>query len=358
MTISKFTKSVCELYDVKFCNGEHEICFVSNNDETFCEELKISFYHCSFNDLNRLSFYKFFKKYDYIVLHSLFISLKSRFLFYATGLIKKVVWIEWGYDLYLIKPIKKEKIRVRIIDKLFKNNLNAVVCIFKPDIKTFEKQYPKSKAKVFYAPYCGAYLPNDFLHYSSYSRLGETKKTNDTIYIQIGHQATPQIHHICTLRKLLKFKNEKIKLVIPLSYGDKKNAEEVAEFARKNFEDDKLMILTEFLNPDDYFKLLERIDIAIFETNRQIGLDNINRLIFRNTKLFLTKGTVMYDFFCENGVPVQNANSISDMTFHDFTECTYLKSKDKFFEFIDSLTNQDKRIDYWSKIYDELRSDS
>ena len=43
--------------------------------------------------------------------------------------------------------------------------------------------------------------------------------------------------------------------------------------------------LRSFMPKDEYFELLDRIDIAIFQTYRQCGLGNIYQMIFRNVKL-------------------------------------------------------------------------
>ncbi len=94
-------------------------------------------------------------------------------------------------------------------------------------------------------------------------------------------------NHKEVLNSLKHFAEEKIKIFLPLSYGNDndKYATEVAEYAEKLFPG-KIMALKDFMKADEYFELMKRIDIAIFDTQRQCGLGNINRMVCRMFNIY------------------------------------------------------------------------
>ena len=353
----KFLDSIISFYETWFNNGEHEICCFSNENGFLLKaDYSIKIYSFSYDELSKRRFYAFLKKYDYIVLHSAFLDVKSKLLFLANQLLKKTIWIEWGYDLYDCNSNDKKKNISYLIDYYFKSHVSTAICIFEPDIMYFKKVYHRSKSEIFYAPYTGPNIPKEFNFYSEASSLESTNKKNETVYIQIGHQATKQINHINVLKMLSKYKDENIKIVLPLSYGDKDNAITVSKAAIECFGTEKTIILSEMLTKDDYFELTKRIDIAIFDTDRQIGLANINRFIFRNTKLFLTRGSVMYDYFLTRGVPVLAVQDIENMDFSDFKSVVKPVNKELFMSYISTLSNYDWKLDCWMKIYKHLEN--
>ena len=353
MREEKFTQGIAEFYDSHFNNGEHEICYVTKKGSTqINHSLSIKQFEFYSNCFRSKTFYRFIKKYDWIIIHSIFFGTKVKLAFILNKLLKKIIWIEWGFDLY--NSDSKKGFSNRVIDTYFKTHLFEIVCIFEPDINYYRKIFPKSKVKIVYAPYIYSQTPPDLLRYSNESRLKITIKNNDPFYIQVGHQSNKQIDHIKTLTRLLKFKENNIKIVLPLSYGDKNNALRVKKFAMENFKKDKIIVLEDFLPKDDYVKILNRIDIAIFETQRQIGLGNINRLVFKNTKLFLTKDSIMYNYFINNGVPVESADDIDFMSFDDFIKPKQSKNADKFLSFVNRLSDYSWKLQLWQNIFASL----
>ena len=356
MQNEKFTAEISEFYNYYFCNGDHEICYFLLKDESINLDNRIKSFEFIYDKSlkSRMQFLKILKNYDYIVLHSLFLDNGLKMLIKLKKLYRKIVWIEWGYDLYNWIPKGKFKFLTKPLNFFLRNNFNSVVCIFEPDVIYYKNNFPKSMSKVFYAPYCGPFIIDEYKHYSNYSRLNDTNLQNDEVYVQIGHSANTQINHINILHMLSKFKNEKIKLFIPLSYGDKNYAKKVKDVARSLFDEDKLIFLDEFVPIEKYYEITKRIDIAIFDTDRQIALANIQRLIFRNVKIFLTDNSVMYDYFISKGVPIQGISLIDKLTFSEFKKCVKTDNVELFKEFIDSYSNINKRIEPWKNVYNSV----
>ena len=307
MRKEKFTKSISEFYDVYFAEEGHVILYLREDQETMINnnlsiEQKEMIWDNSVKSTMKLL--NTIKNYDCIVLHSLFLDDISKGLFLLNkGVMKKIVWIEWGFDLYSWRGewIGINKFIHEYLNKAFRTKVYAMVGIFPPDCDYYRNEYPKSKTKVFYAPYCSAKVAKELQNYTPHRQLRESRENGQEIYIQVGHNAMESLNHKKVLDSLKHFANEKIKIFLPLSYGNDNDqyAKEVAEYAQKLFPG-KTIVLNDFMKADEYFKLTKRIDIAIFDTKRQCGLGNINRMICRNVKLYMPKESVMYKYFREN----------------------------------------------------------
>lgn len=359
----KFKKSSAGLYNAYFNNGEHEICYLKESDSLSLIEKEYTIPQRELMDRGSFADAKNFisecRNYDYIVIHSYKLSiLTSLFFLLDKSLRKKLVWIEWGFDLYTKKPkLKNVKAYIKYwVNRTIKGKIPHVVGIFPPDCDYYKKQYPKSKANVYYAPYCGAKVDDEFLHYSRDSRLKKTIAENDTVYIQIGHYALNRLNHVEVLKSLEKWKDENIMLFLPLSYGNSAYADEVQKYAEEKFPN-KTIVLRNMMPRDEYFKLIQRIDIGIFNTARQCGLGNIHRMIFRNVKLYMAENSVMYNYFDERGIPVQSCKKLDTQSFDAFVKPVETSEEEKFAEYLRFLSDSEYRISFWKNIYDKLRED-
>lgn len=365
MKNEKFTKSVVMFYDRYFDLVEHEVLYLNySKDSIVSTSTKIKQKEIFMNNTlqSRIKIVQELLKnqYDYIVLHSLLFDIFVKLaLIFTPNTLNKVVWIEWGADLYSWK-IKASNIVSYIknfIEYRLRLNIKNIVCIFPPDIEYFNKRFSKHNQKIYYAKYTGYPIDNEFLNYDKRAVLDIVVKNNEPIYIQIGHNALETLNHIRVLKNLEKFKNENIILFLPLSYGGKKMyVDEVEKYAKKAFPG-KVIVLRDFMPEKEYFNLMKKISIAIFDTERQCGLGNIHRLNFRNVKLFLSKDGVMYDYFQSRGVPVEKCEDIKEMTFADFTKTCENKNKDEFKRYIQELSDINLSVNQWRNIFDSLRTE-
>ena len=289
-----------------------------------------------------------------MVFHSLFLNLFLKIMLaFDKKVLKKMVWIGFGGDLY---PSVEEtaihrihfKLRERITKYIF-----TYVGIFPLDCEYFKEKFPESKAKVYFAPYYGT--PEEYKCYNSSSRLQETLEKGESIYILIGHSAVKTMGHIEVLDYLKKFSDKDIKLLIPLSYGNKEYAEEVEKYAQKILKG-KVICLRTFMEREDYFNLLERVDIAIFNTNRQSALCSVLKMIFQNVKIYMPEGSVMYRYFRSKFVPISKISELSECSYDELVSLPVYENKDMCVEFIKSFGDESLYIDPWKKIYDDLRS--
>ena len=364
MQREKFTAGVVGFYDKYFANGEHEICYLNLerdkpliNEALLIKQREIYLSGNMLKDIRLIGKELHADRYDYIVAHSLLLPVAFK-IYLAThrSALKKLVWIEWGADLYLWKPKTKgikAFVRTKMEQKI-RTKLSDVVCIFPPDCELYKKTFAKSRADVYYAPYCSCVDKLDGKEYVVQSHLEQTKKNEETVYIQVGHSAAPALNHIEALDALKKFADEDIKIFLPLNYGDMEYADRVADHARSLF-GDKAIILREMMSRDEYFALLERIDIAIFNTYRQIALGNIGVMVFRNVKLYMPQESVMYSYFEENGAPICTLESLKDISFDEFSTAVYPADVEAFREYLRAYHSVNEKMRSWEKIYNSLK---
>ena len=366
MIREKFTESISAFYDKFFNNGEHEICYINVDGQKSLinEKISISQKEIYISDISNNSKSDIKKVvtavdgYSYIVLHSLFcegrmlkkIALDQR-------LRSRIVWIEWGYDLYdwKVKVSSLDDRILRYCGRVFRTKCNSVITIFPPDIDYYVKRFPKSTAKVYYAPYCGPDVSLSLKKkFKERNRIKEKRDKGEAIYIQIGNRAYNKLKHIETLEALERFNGENIMIVLPLSYGRKKYADKVQIKAEEMFPG-KNICLREFMPFNEYIQFLNNVDIVIYNSKRQIALGNIYEAIANNTKIYLPCEGQMYPYFKEKGVPVQKLEDLAQCTFENFLTDCKIEDKESFNEYIEFLSNIDIQADYWKNIFDDLR---
>lgn len=369
----KFTDDTVDLYNEYFNNGEHEICYINKTNASHIRnDITLKQYEIFDTSLKTISlksikrFIDFFDSFDYIVMHGYIIDNLSTVYYYSLfflmgrRLCEKLVWIEWGVDLYnFIKEGNRLKQQIDYyIGKRIREKVRMFVGIFPPDCDVYKSRFPKSEAINMYAPYFGL---NEYKEYSEYvvdSQLEKTIMSKDTIYIQVGHNAQKQLNHIEVLESLKKYSNENIKLIIPLSYGDRDGYADVVERKAKEYFGEKALVLRKYMEKQEYYKLINRVDIAIFNTYRQTALSNIYNLINSNVKIFMPKESVMYKYFNSIDIPIQKIEDIKEISFNEFIKTINYNKCDGSKKLIDWLMSNDQKIIYWENIYNRLREEN
>ncbi len=110
----------------------------------------------------------------------------------------------------------------------------------------------------------------------------------------------------------------------------------------------------EFMDEAEYFEFIRRTDIAVFHVSRQQGLGNINRMIFRNVKLYLTDGSVMYRYFAGKSIPVQKVSSLRTCTFEELISPPQPVDEQAFRKFVTDMGDMRTGVMAWQRIYYHL----
>lgn len=350
--IESFIRFINENYDA----NEHKFIIIKNNTTIDFKVLKYSNVQIIY-DLSNLDIIKIVNNNDKVLLHYLKFKTSKMFtLLFYPPIFKKIYWVAWGVDLYQwrkkVKGSLIEKCKIMLKNRVayqFRKKIKYFVGIFPPDIEFFENEF-SSNAITFYSSYTGN-LYNDLYKKQLNLRALEDKKSNkECINIQIGHSSSEVLKHIQTLENLEKYKNEDIKIYIPLSYGNEKYGDKVEERAKELF-GEKVVCIRYMMNKDEYMKFLSTIDIAIFNVKRQIGLGNITPLLYMGKKIFMPKKSVMYNFYHSKKINICNYDSVEKMDFNNFIEHVNMNNAKEYV--ISNEFNKVNKVKMWSKVFNE-----
>lgn len=239
-----------------------------------------------------------------------------KFLLIApTALLKKIYIQFWGGDFYFYRNSTSLKIKFK--KKLLGSRIAkcaGVINLIEDDYTEFCKIFPDHK-RHFTAP-----MPADPKIEYDYAFYRKQIKNKDfPIRILLGNSATKENQHVEVFEILRKYEDEQIEIVCPLSYGDEQYRDEVIAQGEKIWRD-KFLPLTEFMDKDEYIKLLATCDVAIFNNNRQQAMGNIWILINLGKKIFMRDDTPMWTYFRNLGVNIFNINKIQNLTLEQFVE--------------------------------------
>lgn len=290
--------------------------FVFRYEEEYSAATQIA-KNVSFNkNIRDIEEIKALEKYGrYIVIHGLAYSC-SDLIKISINQAKKIIWCVWGsdfyhvykYDFMLYKLARKiyhtitgktkdEKKAIKIIGSF------AAICAgFEGDHLELRKRYGMD-VPIYTALYPMGYYLKDLIKWK------ETPKQHDCVNILIGHSAYKFLHHKIFLRRLRRY-GDKIKVYLPLAYGDKQYAAEVKALAKKLYNRNQLEIIEEMLSTEAYFKLLCQIDVAIFDFEHQAAYGNMLLLMYLNKKIYLPTSGVMYKGFRQMGLETADIREI------------------------------------------------
>lgn len=306
------------------------------------------------NKLDKIrNFYMDLQKYDFIIWHGLVLSPKfALFLFVFRKFLKKSAWVMWGIDLYEFKR-NQSGLKTKIINYInynIRKNIPYPIAIFPTDIYMYSDIFENKTTEVSYAPY-----PIRKSVFYEMENLGEFQpRKNGEVWIQVGNNANSFNNHLDILQKLAKFANEKIKIFIPLSYGNDWHNKEndyidiVWKRAIDLFGEEKVVVLKNLMTIEEYSKFLEQIDIMIIATNRQNALGNILKNMYSGGKVYLSKNNILYKYFNDIGIKILKYEDIDKMSFEEFVlrvNNNYVKSW--------MIDNQypEMNLLFWEKIF-------
>lgn len=258
-------------------------------------------------------------KSDTIFYHYFPIGLSLFFWFFCLPLLKmkKLIWIIWGGDLYFYKD-KPTGVKYSIFEWLRKKiikHIDIIICLARGDYDLARKVY-NTNAKYYYGFYP---FPVNFSYLESIRQ--KSLKKDGVKIILLGNSADPGNRHLEVLKNLEQFKNENLKIICPLSYGetDSEYVKEIFEYGSLIF-NKKFVPILDYYTQNEYAKILSEVDIAIMNHNRQQGFGTIYTLLFLGKKVFLRDDVTSFTFFSELGIEVFDTKVISNITFEKLFE--------------------------------------
>lgn len=292
-----------------------------------------------FNEINQLVISS-----DKIVVHGLFSYLVIDLLYKNPGILKNVIWVVWGGDIYSKKfQLLSIKSIINYCKKSYvSKRIGGIGVLVENDYDICKKKY-----KVVGDKYILKYYVSGFDEL--FAKCVEEKNygKEDKCRVLVGNNASKSNQHIPAFKILSRFDIKNIKVYCPLSYGDLKYADKVIKKGYQSFGDNFIPI-RDYMALSEYMKLLSTIDIAIFNNNRQQALGNIFYLLGFGAKVYLREDTSMWSFIKDHlGYTIFPMNSLClndlkplDM---DNQQKNYLISRD-------SLSEQNI-FSIWEKIF-------
>ncbi len=226
-----------------------------------------------------------------IYLHGLFSKYIVLMVFLQPWLYKKITWVLWGGDLYAYREVKssvKEKLYEKVRSKVI-GSIKLITTTVPGDYELAKKWY-KTKA---------GFIPN--LMYTSHvcrivERTVDIDSTRSILNIQVGNSADRTNQHIDVFSLLAQFDYGKVRVFCPLSYGDDANKELVATKG-KELLGESFKPMLEFMSFEEYTDYMSRIDIAIFNHDRQQAMGNIIGMLSLGKTIYLRGDTTHFDHF-------------------------------------------------------------
>jgi hypothetical protein len=308
----KFIAPFIEFVKKHFIFEEHYFMIVGGVSEEIAKipkESNVRFINNSFN--KKSAFIKFSRElYPYmmeaekIILHGLFGDNQLMFLYLNQTLLNKCHWIVWGADLYVYNKPRTSFLELlrHYVRKTVYKKIGYLMTGTKGEYEL---------AKAWYGVQ-GEHI-SAFVYTSNlYKEYDLPKKSDTTIYIQVGNSGDPTNKHLDIFQKLKPYAGDDIKIIVPLSYGDPKYIDKVITIGRKMF-GAKFDPLTTFFPFDQYLQLLAKIDIAIFNHNRQQGMGNIITLLGLGKKVYMRSSVTTWDMFRENNITLYDVKNV-DLT--------------------------------------------
>lgn len=305
----KFTIPYINFINERFDFNNHKFILYGKSDAFDETLIKIKDNVKELNSLNNIN--KELRESKMIIFHSLIMT--NKFLMYLLlkfklgyKLLKKCNWIIWGGDLYYF--IDKKKSPSYLLRKIIIKKFGYITSLVNEDYRVAKEVFEVNgihKKAIYINP----------LDKKALDKFKGANYNTNIINIQIGNSAFMSNNHKEVIDILEKYKDENIKIFVPLSYGDEKAALDIAEYGKQKF-GEKFVPLLDFMSPDEYSQYLSRIDIAIFNNDRQQALGNIFALSYLQCKIYMRNDTTMWkDLTIEEGY---RFNTIEDLKNSDF----------------------------------------
>lgn len=309
-TGSMLTKDTYNMVSKYFNSKESEHCFIGKfpNHENFGEE------GCKVIKSKSIKAILTLHKADYIVVHGLINKLVVLILAFQPWLLKKCNWIIWGGDIYIHQKDSKtfgEK-GGELLKRYIAPKFPVITTMASGDYELAQKWYGVAGKN------CQIVYPVPASDIEVLTKVSKAKKSDEDLSVTniiVGNSATVTNQHFEALNLLAKFKDAKIRIFLPLNYGTgdfSEYAEQVVNHAKSIF-GDKVEPIRQQMSGEDYLFLLNRMDVGIFNNNRQQAMGNISQLVLCGAKVYLRNDTKMWSHFAQLGCALSDIETIEKM---------------------------------------------
>lgn len=299
----KFTDKLIELIDLKYPESSNLI-YAFETGEGF-ECIKAPCVQVITN-LSEIDF-SLLESSDKFFVHAFYNRKVLRFLFMNLHLFQKnqLVLICWGADIYDARYLLEDhklhfKIRLHeILKKRIVKSCNIFMTFACADIKIVEKYYGGHGRQFdcLYPSNANLELLDQLRSKAFINKKNHVEEMDrKAIRILLGNSATPTNQHIQALDSMAQYSNENIEIICPLSYGDEEYRSKVITYGQNIF-GEKFKPVVDYMSPENYSRLLDSVQVAVFNHNRQQGTGNIEILSYLGKKLYIRSDTTTWQHY-------------------------------------------------------------
>ncbi|NFC10416.1 hypothetical protein EXM91_14275 [Clostridium botulinum] len=204
-------------------------------------------------------------------------------------------------NLYIDERLKNSEYRINAIKKI-----DYILTPIYGDYKIIKKNYnTNARLKSFPFVYDIINYKNQCLK-SAYN----LKKKYKYVFL-LGNSGYPSSNHLDIIYKLKEIKNKNFCVLCPLSYGNKNYIEKLIKVS-KDILGERFIPLNNFMELDEYTAILDEVDVAIMNHNRQQAVGNMILLLYLGKKIFLKKSVTTFSFLQEKGFQIFDIENFVD----------------------------------------------
>lgn len=344
---SQFTEEFVQFINGHFDEEKHIFLLYTNAPFELSEQL---YKYCNVVDLDKKNLrfvIKMLNKCDMIILHNLSVNIDLMLMFWLRHFwIKKSLWLIWGSDLYSYRLPKKKLIEhfIEHMKTSIIQRLPVIATLADGDYQLAKKWYGASGKNVR-LDYCEEYTINLL------NRLKDMQRNeHESINILLGNSATVTNQHEEALEILKKYVGENIRVITPLSYGDKEYAQKIISYGKEIF-GEKFIPLTDYMSRDEYYEILNSVDVAVFNNDRQQATGNITALMYLRKKIYLRADTSMWDEWVKKeGYLLHNIKTIQEEEFSAFCDSD-ISEIEKNEEIVSCFFDVESRKKEWEDVF-------
>ncbi len=343
----KFSKGYFQMLSDNGISLDNMMLLHYGKKEDYFEKLgvKTSFISDFFNPFSNIKLIKPMFTADKIIVHS----LASPYLLLLIAMFpyvgKKIDWVIWGKDLYFYKLLNKPKLYHKIYESLRRKAISRVerICSILKEDYDLACQWYNTKATNIEMITLYPYALNLSVDKEECDKKQQNKKV-----VLLGNSASKTNNHIDALEMLKACEGNIDSIICPLSYGGSKKYVDKVICAGKELFGDKFQPLCDFMPKDEYFQMMRRVDVGVYNYNRQEGLGNIWSLILSGKTVYMKHDTSTTSFFKRNGIVVNDVADFSNGQINKLSK----EVIDSNIDILTPLIGVEMSISKWKEVFE------
>lgn len=287
-------------------------------------------------------------KAERIVLNGLF-NYKIMLLFLPFfNLLKKIVWLPWGGDLYFDKneALTNKLKLILLVRRLFLKRILMIATPTHGDFLNAKKWYSPSSSYIESGPNIFPFEKVDL------DSIRQSRKQNEVIRIQVGNSGTSANQHMEVFEYLAALDFSNLEIYAPLVAAPKYRSyvDSVVE-AGTRFFGDRFKPQLELVSPDEYIKYLGTLDLLILNHWRQQGFGNVVIALYLGVKVFIRSEVSIWPYLTEKlQCELWDSAKLRDLDLADLVSYSE-DAKNRNRRNISCLFERSWQREMWSRIY-------